>query len=178
VSAVQPIAESPEIQESPVPALQGLIRFFSASMPVACAMLLMLVVPAALEAQFNSGTIAGTVVDPGGGAVAGCKVTAVSLTSGGARAVETSSSGLFSMPSPAADTCEVTGSARPQDVPGGPPFQVRADFFHAFSHPAFAVGAPPNGRGTQSITAPTYGRLVYACPPRSMTVSLKRAFWT
>ena len=54
--------------------------------------------------------------------------------------------------------------------------QVRADFFNAFNHPAFSVGAPPNGQGTQSITASTYGQLVYAYAPRSMTISLKVAF--
>ena len=66
---------------------------------------------APLEAQFNLGTIAGTVVDTNGGAVARCTVKVVGLTNATARSVTTNSGGLYTIPSLSADTYEVTVEA-------------------------------------------------------------------
>ena len=66
------------------------------------AMLHLLAAP--LGAQFNLGTITGTVVDPGGGAVAGCTVKVVGLTNVNTRTVTTITSGIYAIPSLSADT--------------------------------------------------------------------------
>jgi hypothetical protein len=79
-------------------------------MPLAsCA--LFLLTATALLAQFNLGTITGTVFDPSQAALAGCKVTLVSITNASVRTVTTNSQGLFSVASLAADTYQVTAEA-------------------------------------------------------------------
>src|SRR5579864_1545498 len=85
-------------------------RFFHSSIPLAL-LALSLVTATELLAQFNLGTISGTVLDPSGGAVADCKVTVVSLSSAGVRTVKTNSSGLFTVASIPADTYTVTVEA-------------------------------------------------------------------
>ena len=47
------------------------------------------------QAQFNLGTITGTVFDPGGGAVPACKITVVSLENSGTRTVQADAAGLY-----------------------------------------------------------------------------------
>src|SRR3984957_15119269 len=66
---------------------------------------------APLEAQFNLGTIAGTVVDTNGGAVARCTVKVVGLTNAITRSVTTNSAGLYTIPSLSADTYQATVEA-------------------------------------------------------------------
>jgi hypothetical protein len=72
----------------------------------------LLALTAPLEAQFNLGSITGMAVDPNGGAIAGCKITVVSLTNGNMRTVETNSVGLYTVPSLAADSYEITAEAK------------------------------------------------------------------
>jgi hypothetical protein len=79
-------------------------------MPLASFALLLLTATALL-AQFNLGTITGTVLDPSGGAVAGCKVTVVNLTDASVRTAKTNSNGLFTVASLAADAYRVTVEA-------------------------------------------------------------------
>ncbi len=66
---------------------------------------------APMKAQFNLGTITGTVVDPNGGVVVGCVVKAVSLTSQSTRTTAPNSTGVYTLPSLPADTYQVSVQA-------------------------------------------------------------------
>ncbi len=63
------------------------------------------------QAQFNLGTITGTVFDPNGGAVPSCKVTVVSVESSVTRTVETNAEGLYVIPSLSAGSYRITAEA-------------------------------------------------------------------
>jgi hypothetical protein len=52
-----------------------------------------------LHAQFNLGTVTGTVRDPNGGAVANCKVTATDVAGANQRTVASNAEGLYTIPS-------------------------------------------------------------------------------
>jgi outer membrane receptor protein involved in Fe transport len=74
---------------------------------------LLLLVACPLQAQFNLGTIAGTVRDPNGASVPKCTMTAVSLVDSSTRTALTNSDGGYSIPSLSAGryrlTAEITG---------------------------------------------------------------------
>jgi len=86
-------------------------RFWRNSLIVVYSVLLLLAAQAPLAAQFNLGTITGTVVDPDNSAVAGCMVTVVSLTNHSTRWVVTNIAGQYTVASLPADTYDVTVAA-------------------------------------------------------------------
>ncbi len=62
-------------------------------------------------AQFNLGTITGTVFDPNGGTVPSCRVTVVSLESAGTRTAETNTAGSYAIASLPAGPYRITAEA-------------------------------------------------------------------
>ncbi|MGH2508884.1 MAG: TonB-dependent receptor domain-containing protein, partial [Ktedonobacteraceae bacterium] len=62
-------------------------------------------------AQFSLGTITGSVHDPSGAAIPGCKVTAVSLSGATTRTVATNAQGLYTVPSMPVGTYHVTAES-------------------------------------------------------------------
>jgi outer membrane receptor protein involved in Fe transport len=62
-------------------------------------------------AQFNLGTVTGTVHDPNGAIVADCKITAVSLADSNARTVVTNAQGVYVIPSVPAGKYRITAES-------------------------------------------------------------------
>jgi hypothetical protein len=62
-------------------------------------------------AQFNLGTITGTVFDPNGGVVPACKITAVSIENASSRTAETNQAGLYTIASLPAGAYRITAEA-------------------------------------------------------------------
>src|SRR5271154_2797849 len=73
----------------------GESRYFSITRALFCFLLLAVVIPFAASAQQYSGTITGTVTDPGGAAVAGASVSYVNLGSNSTDTTSTTESGSF-----------------------------------------------------------------------------------
>ncbi len=63
------------------------------------------------HAQFNLGTITGTVTDPNGASIPSCKITVVSVETSSSRTVETSPTGLYVIPSLSAGAYRITAEA-------------------------------------------------------------------
>src|SRR4051794_31003353 len=72
-------------------------RGFHASIRFAVA--LIVASPGCLIAQFNLGTVRGTVTDPNGAAVARCQIVVTSNTDGGVRQATTDDTGSYAVPS-------------------------------------------------------------------------------
>ncbi len=75
------------------------------------ALALALSVPACLNAQFNLGTLKGTVADPNGAAVARCQVSVTSNTDGSVRQAATDDTGSYTVPSLQAGPYTVSAQA-------------------------------------------------------------------
>jgi hypothetical protein len=70
-------------------------RYFSITRALFCFLLLAVVIPFAAHAQQYSGTITGTVTDPGGASVAGASVTYVNVGNNSTDTTKTSESGVY-----------------------------------------------------------------------------------
>jgi hypothetical protein len=70
-------------------------RYFSITRALFCFLLLAVVIPFAAHAQQYSGTITGTVTDPGGASVAGASVTYVNVGNNSTDTTTTSESGVY-----------------------------------------------------------------------------------
>src|SRR5277367_5101182 len=73
----------------------GEIRYFSITRALFCFLLLAVVIPFAAHAQQYSGTITGTVTDPGGASVAGASVTYLNVGNNSTDTTTTSESGVY-----------------------------------------------------------------------------------